>query len=859
MDMKKLISLVGLGAAVACGPLMLSAAHWYPMRDNVVSLNGTWDFRLYEAEPGSTNEVEINSGKIAVPGNWETQGFIRPRYKRHYQKDYAGVCTRTFAYDPSWKGRRVILRFDAVYFGFTLKVNGRDFGLTTHAPNLHQFDITEALREGTNEIEVKVLTSQVRDWLFDINDCWAIAGITRDVQIFTTGPNWVSDVVFTPTVCADGSADLCVRTEVEKSEGASWAAAPQVRLLDAAGREVWTATGKCVKTHLAKPHLWDVDTPYLYTLEVKYADQVIRERVGIKTVKVDGFKVLVNNRPVFFKGVGLNEIDPQHGRAWTREDFAKRLKLMKEAHVNFIRTVHYPLAPVFYDLCDEMGFYVCNEIPLSAQCGYGRYLDDDRFLTDMIERTEDTIRRDRNRPCVTLWSVGNENDCCPVLRKVLRYAKACDPTRPCFFPMQGKHMMAFADNPIPEVDLYSGHYLKMHELDVLLPKLDKPLLMTEYSHSNGEGFGNFEKTFARMLKEEKMVGGSIWCFHDQCLETDGADAEDQRMSARHVPAPYQGIWLDEKRFYDSHGMLGSDGIVYGTLHPKEAYYLVKKLYGLECVPESKGERTSADPESKGTLALCPDEPALLLGGGRKARFVLKAGRRRDLLVRTQYCAIGYFNPPFYWDPYVLPAHFEGFAPSAKGGTYTLAFYRNDDTATNEVVRGTVTFEKTSGGYAVRYDLVPSAACGGTFLEGGFGFALDGDLARVDWDGFGPFPAVPGKSLMDDPGVWSLRSDDHRFNGNRMHVYWAKLSVGDSALTILTDDGMAGFEALSGCATLTHDVLAVNYGTKLDWTPVLEAPRTSTTPLRGAFTVIPSAASSAADLTPERPFLRSYGR
>ena len=210
--MKKLISLVGLGAAVACGPLMLSAAHWYPMRDNVVSLNGTWDFRLYEAEPGSTNEVEINSGKIAVPGNWETQGFIRPRYKRHYQKDYAGVCTRTFAYDPSWKGRRVILRFDAVYFGFTLKVNGRDFGLTTHAPNLHQFDITEALREGTNEIEVKVLTSQVRDWLFDINDCWAIAGITRDVQIFTTGPNWVSDVVFTPT---NSPADYVAKCDSE--------------------------------------------------------------------------------------------------------------------------------------------------------------------------------------------------------------------------------------------------------------------------------------------------------------------------------------------------------------------------------------------------------------------------------------------------------------------------------------------------------------------------------------------------------------------------------------------------------------------------------------------------------------------
>ena len=251
-----------------------------------------------------------------------------------------GEYRRVFAYNPAWKGRHVFIRFDGVMYGYSLSLNGRTVGEADSAYNLHQFDITEFLKAGENVLDVTVVTDNAFAG-FDQCDDWSFGGIQRDVDIFTLGDAYIEDVAFRSRIDAADDADIELRVSLgafgEFPEGARLNAF----IADREWRHVadFTAEAKSGETvfraRLEQPALWTAETPVLHNLVVELAagdGSVIQrsaECVGIREVRVDGKRILVNNRPVKLHGVCLNEIDPVAGRAFGYADFHRRMELMK--------------------------------------------------------------------------------------------------------------------------------------------------------------------------------------------------------------------------------------------------------------------------------------------------------------------------------------------------------------------------------------------------------------------------------------------------------------------------------------------------------------------------------------------------
>lgn len=397
---------------------------YYPVRDRleVTSLDGTWQFQL---------QGESTWRNIQVPGNWETQGVKVPEYGRRLT-ELTGCYRRTFDYQPQWRGRDVVLRLDGVQHGFTAYVNGKPVGSGHSGHTMHQFCITPYLNEGQNEMRIEVNTRSDY-WLFDVCDAWSYTGIKRSVELFSV-PKAASlaDVVFTSRVNEDNSADITMEVKTNLSPLTSHPLKVTASLLDERYNHVCDLRGEVgneqpakegeftektvtLTAHLQHPRLWNAETPNLYRLDIKLIDaqgrklQAVEEKVGIREVRVENCKILLNNREIFLRGACLSENDAIEGGAMTSLRRRRQLEQMKAANINFIRTAHYPLDPVVMRLCDEMGFYVCEEIPFAARGDEYLKTNAPAVVAELKARAKATIDRDRNCPSIIMWSHGNEN------------------------------------------------------------------------------------------------------------------------------------------------------------------------------------------------------------------------------------------------------------------------------------------------------------------------------------------------------------------------------------------------------------------------------------------------------------------
>ena len=584
-----------------------SEPKYYPVRERMLveSLNGTWKIKTFEglhipSELNKWNEPTYDDtswSTIQVPGNWETQGLKIPEYGSSIS-EYTGLYRTTFDYNPRWKGKFTLLRFDGVHFGYEVFVNGQRVGQWGSAYNLCQFNITPYLySDRKNTLSVRVTTRSM-GWKFDTNDCWGLAGITRSVELFTLNNTYLEDLTFVSDVNTDLDATVRIQTDINHFQTESKNLHIRIALSDPQDNHIIEFTRRlkegvrsfhfegCIK----QPLLWTAETPNLYRLEVCIVDdkghtiQRVNESVGIRSILVEGFDLKVNHRPILLRGVCLNEIDPKSGRALTFEERRTQLLKMKAAHINFIRTAHYPFAPDFLKLCDEMGFYVCNEVPFGARGA--EYLINKQFIPELQARADATIDRDKNHPSVIIWSIGNENPFTSMIRDLLKYVKEKDSTRPRGLPQKLGDFMKFVQKPDENVDIVMGHYLNDTRIDQAVKMSQKPIIHTEYAHAMGNAFNDFEGKFARILREEKVIGGAIWCWSDQAVLTNGemktgySQRPDtlSRDAKRDLSKEYQGIWIDRGQFLDTFGDRGADGIVYADGYPKESYYLVRKLY-----------------------------------------------------------------------------------------------------------------------------------------------------------------------------------------------------------------------------------------------------------------------------------------
>ena len=546
-----------------------------------LSLNGTWDFKLLASETNEAAEVAWSS--IDVPSNWEMKGFGKPRYGTDLQgkciSGEVGVYRRTFAVPADWKGR-VFLRFDGVMFGATVTLNGRTAADFSSSFNRHELDVTDLVRRADgNEIVVRT-HGHPKGGAFDTNDDWVLHGIFRDVTLVNRPDLHLRDWFLT-TRLVGTTAEVTVRSELSGAGSVAWS------LFAPDGRRVAADEGLTVRLTVPAAELWTAETPALHRLEIAVKDasgvvtETLTERVGLREVAWDGRLFRVNGRPVKLRGVDHHDISPANGRAITAAEQRRDVELMKAANVNFVRTSHYPPSVAFLDACDELGIYLMDEVPF----GFG-----DKFLTDasygplLIERAELTFRRDKNRPSVIVWSIGNENPVTDVTRPVLRRMKELDASRPCCFPMQPNELKQnLVKKPPSDLgDLVNWHYPLVcgtfEKLRRDFASFDRPYVFGEYAHAYGTDFGYLEEYWQELWDDPAFAGGAVWMFQDQGILRKASDLKGDALKDQ--------TWPDAEHVWDTFGCYGTDGVVYSDRTPQTCYYELRKVYAPVAVGQS---------------------------------------------------------------------------------------------------------------------------------------------------------------------------------------------------------------------------------------------------------------------------------
>ena len=430
---------------------------------HVRSLNGTWCFKL--EQPGNVKSRGGDSGTIspittpatfepfytpdykedaawrdlAVPGNWEMAGYSPATYN---QPDNASAFYRLWVEVPAaWKDRQVLVNFDGVQNGAEVFCNGHPVNVTESSwgkANYHeggwlpfQADLTDQVKFGAKNLLAVRVTKNTKSADLDSGDYFFLGGLHRSVTLFSVPNTHIEDLTIQTPLLPDGSAQVKVAVNVAGASPAS--ALVSMRLEDAPPLEApATSAGRVELSHpVAHPKLWSAEHPNLYNLVVQLKDQAgnvletVTRRVGIREVSIQDGIFCVNHVPVKLTGICRHDVSPTQGTAVNEELWRKDITLAKAANVNAIRTSHYPYGPGFYDLCDELGIYVMDELP------YCWSPNDNQTLTPAYEqRARETIRRDKNHACILLWTIGNEGKGGTNFQIIADLVKQLDATRP---------------------------------------------------------------------------------------------------------------------------------------------------------------------------------------------------------------------------------------------------------------------------------------------------------------------------------------------------------------------------------------------------------------------------------------------
>nr|MBR4279659.1 DUF4981 domain-containing protein [Clostridia bacterium] len=554
-----------------------------------VLLNGAWAFDGYTSlEELPENWLSVQpKGTMPVPGNWEMNGFGKPvyvniRYPFPYDPPYipvenpAGVYRRTFHADLT-SGMRWMLNFEGVDSCFYVYINGQFLGYSQVTHNSSEFDATPLLRQGENEIMLLVLKWCDGSYLED-QDKWRMSGIIRDVFFLLRPEKRIERYTVTTTPAGDGY-DVRVRLE---------ATAPvTLRFYAPNGDEIAAQTDALGMScfHVAEPLLWSAEKPVLYRLVMETENEVIGEKVGLRTVCVKNGVLMVNDVPVKIRGVNRHESDPVTGACISREQAVKELLLMKQHNINAIRTSHYPPTPEFLRLCDEIGFYVIDEADNESHGSVEASLTTDNnfdysgisllcnrpeYEAAIDDRIHGMVDRDINRPCVIFWSMGNESGYSVAFERSIRKLRAKDPTRLIHY--ESIHLLQGApvpNNSVDTLDMYSKMYPGLQEIREYLtrPFETRPYFLCEYCHAMGNGPGDLEAYWQLIYAEPRLMGGCIWEWCDHGIQV-GVQENGQPMYN------YGGDFNEP----DHDGNFCVDGLVFPDRTPHGGLREVKQVY-----------------------------------------------------------------------------------------------------------------------------------------------------------------------------------------------------------------------------------------------------------------------------------------
>ena len=564
--------------------------------DRFQMLSGEWKFQyynsIYDVKESFYEKGYDVSGfdHVTVPGVWQMDGYdthqyTNIRYPFPFDPPYVpqdipcGAYVHNFEYNREKKASKAFLNFEGVDSCFYVWVNGVYAGYSQVSHATSEFDVTDLLNEGENTLAVLVLKWCDGSYLED-QDKFRMSGIFRDVYLLKRPEKTIRDYQITTDVEKDR---VTVKLDMYFSEPVE----TKVTIEDKYGAVVArgeAAEDGVLELTVLNPVLWNAENPYLYQIILTMPDEVIVDRIGFRTIEIRDKVVYFNGEKIKFRGVNRHDSDPETGFVIDVRQIKKDLMLMKQHNFNAIRSSHYPNAPYFYQMCDEYGFMVIDEADIEAHGPFMLYrkedtdqnrfrrwnekiADDPAWEKAIVDRVRLMVQRDKNRPCIVMWSMGNESAYGCNFEKALAWTKNFDPDRITQYE-SARYRNYDITYDYDNLDLYSRMYPSLQEIeDYLKNDGSKPFLLVEYCHSMGNGPGDFEDYFQMIHKDDRMCGGFVWEWCDHAI----AHGTAENGKTRYYYGGDHGEAIHDGNFC-------MDGLVYPDRTPHTGLLEYKNVY-----------------------------------------------------------------------------------------------------------------------------------------------------------------------------------------------------------------------------------------------------------------------------------------
>ncbi len=500
-------------------------------------LSGDWFFEYFDSIYDIPDDILSKQylktdTKLHVPSCWQTNGYDSHQYTNvNYPFPFdppfvpadnpTGVYTRTFSIDEKFETYRQYLNFEGVDSCFYLYINEEFVAYSQVSHSTSEIDVTDYVHIGENKITVIVLKWCDGSY-FEDQDKFRLSGIFRDVYLLSRPKGHIRDYFITSEVADDfRTGTLKIDIDAPTVDGI------KLTLIDPEGNTVDRTETDGLghgEFTVASPALWSAETPFLYSILIESCGEYICEKVGIKTLCVDDGIIKLNGRAIKFKGVNRHDSDPTVGYAVTEDMMIKDLMLMKAYNINAVRTSHYPNDPRFLEMCDKYGFYVIDEADIETHgtvqrkggydCSQFSYFTNDPTYEEVIlDRVKRLVERDKNRPCVMMWSMGNESGYGCNVEKAVKWTKLRDPDRLTHYESCITGELSSAEGLDTVSRMYAPpawciKYLNDEEQT-------RPLVLCEYSHVLGNSPGDFKEYWDIINTYPQFAGGFVWewCDH----------------------------------------------------------------------------------------------------------------------------------------------------------------------------------------------------------------------------------------------------------------------------------------------------------------------------------------------------------
>ena len=492
------------------------------------SLDGMWQIKqLDHVEDFDINEMLGDS--IPVPSCVQMHGYDHIQYLNiRYpfpvmlpHLPYDNPCwhyRRTFNLKKQ-KGEKYYINFEGVDSAFYLYINGQFKGYSQISHATSEFDITDLAVNGENTIDVLVLKWCISTYL-ECQDKFRFSGIFRNVYMLTRPENHITDYKIETTFDGDDG----ILTFINESPISIKIALENNEIIVPAN----------MKSEIVVPNVkrWTAETPNLYTLELYANGEKIIESVGFRQISIEGKVFKINGEAIKLKGVNRHDFNCETAATVSLEELARDIHLMKELNVNAVRTSHYPNSPEFYMLCDTFGIYVMDEADLEMHGACSRdgrydiplweeYAENDFFTPGITDRHTALVERDKNRPSVIIWSLGNESSFGKAFFEGANYIKNRDKTRPVHYEgLQNADPKYYYTELVDMVSMMYPSFETIREKVLDNPQENRPFVLCEYTHAMGNSCGDIAEYWDMIYNNEQMMGGFVWEWADHGIKTD---------------------------------------------------------------------------------------------------------------------------------------------------------------------------------------------------------------------------------------------------------------------------------------------------------------------------------------------------